>query len=163
MKAIELSKKYKTLLGKHGINTPLRLAMFFAQTHHESAGFYYTKEIGNDAYFKKYEGRKDLGNMHPGDGLRFKGRGFIQVTGRFNYTAISKDTGIDYLNNPEWLEREPDAMLSALWYWQKHKLNDLADKKDIRRVTRIINGGYNGLKDRQERYNHYLKIFANEK
>lgn len=163
MKAVELSKKYKTLLDKHGINTPLRLAMFFAQTHHESAGFYYTKEIGNDAYFKKYEGRKDLGNTVKGDGLRFKGRGFIQVTGRFNYTAISKDTGVDYLNNPQWLEREGDAMISALWYWQKKKLNTYADKKDVKGTTLIINGGYNGLKDRQQHYDNYLKVFTNGK
>lgn len=159
MKAEVLAKRYKTLLDKYGINTSLRLAMFFAQTHHESGGFNYTKEIGNDAYFKKYEGRNDLGNTIKGDGLRFKGRGFIQVTGRFNYVAISKDTGVDYLNNPHWLEREADAMISALWFWQKKNLNIYADKKDLKGATRVINGGLNGLNDRQEKYNEYLKVF----
>lgn len=159
-KAIELSKKYKTLLSNYGINTPLRLAMFFAQTDHESGGFKYTKELGNDAYFSKYEGRKDLGNVQKGDGLRFKGRGFIQVTGRYNYTLISKDTRIDYLNNPEWLEREPDAMISALWYWQKKKLNTYADSKDVKGAAKVINGGYNGLKEREKLYCEYLKLFS---
>lgn len=158
-KAVELLKKYKTLLNNYGINTPLRLAMFFAQTDHESGGFKYTKELGNDAYFKKYEGRKDLGNTVKGDGLRFKGRGFIQVTGRYNYTLISKDTRIDYLNNPQWLEREPDAMISALWYWNKHNLNKFADTKDIEGSTKVINGGYNGLEKRKEKYQKYLKLF----
>lgn len=160
MTALELSKKYKTLLNNYDINTPLRLAMFFAQTHHESGGFKYTKELGNDAYFNKYEGRKDLGNTVKGDGLRFKGRGFIQVTGRYNYTVISKDTKIDYLNNPQWLEREPDAMISALWYWQKRNLNKYADAKDVKGATKVINGGYNGLKEREELYCKYLKLFS---
>lgn len=159
-KAIELSKKYKTLLNNYGINTPLRLAMFFAQTDHESLGFKYTKELGNDSYFAKYEGRKDLGNTQKGDGLRFKGRGFIQVTGRYNYTLISKDTRIDYLNNPQWLEREADAMISALWYWQKRNLNKYADASDLKGATKVINGGYNGLADRQEKYKKYLGMFV---
>lgn len=158
-KAIELSKKYKTLLNNNGINTPKRLAMFFAQTDHESVGFKHTKELGNDKYFEKYEGRKNLGNTQKGDGLRFKGRGFIQVTGRFNYTEISKDTGIDYLNNPQWLEREPDAMISALWFWNKKGLNKFADESDLRGATKVINGGYNGLADRQEKYKKYLGMF----
>lgn len=160
MTALELSKKYKTLLNNYSINTPLRLAMFFAQTDHESGGFKYTKELGNDAYFNKYEGRKDLGNTVKGDGLRFKGRGYIQVTGRYNYTAISKDTRIDYLNNPQWLEREPDAMISALWYWQKRNLNKYADAKDVKGATKVINGGYNGLKEREDLYCKYLKLFS---
>lgn len=158
-KGVELSKKYKTLLNKNGINTRLRLAMFFAQIDHESGSFKYLKELGNDAYFSKYEGRKDLGNTKKGDGLRFKGRGYIQVTGRFNYTQISKDLNIDYFDNPEWLEREADAMISALWYWNKRNLNKYADVGDLKGATRVINGGYNGLADRQQKYDKYLKEF----
>lgn len=158
-KAIDLSKKYATLLKNNEINTKQRKAMFFAQIDHESGGFKYLKELGNDAYFKKYEGRKNLGNTKPGDGLKFKGRGYIQVTGRFNYTAISNDLGIDYLNNPEWLEREADAMISALWYWRKKKLNAYADKGDVEGATKIINGGYNGLADRKAKYVKYLNQF----
>lgn len=159
MTALELSKKYKTLLDKYEINTPLRLAHFFAQTDHESGGFKYTKELGGDRYFQKYEGRKDLGNTVKGDGLRYKGRGYIQVTGRFNYTAISKDTGIDYLNNPKWLEREADAMISALWFWNKRNLNRLADRDDLLNITKKINGGTNGLNDRIKKLSKYKAIF----
>ena len=144
-----MKDKYKSLLNIYHINTPLRVAHFMAQIHHESGGFKYTKEIGNDAYFKKYEGRKDLGNVKEGDGLRFKGRGFIQVTGRANYTVLSKDTRIDFLNNPELLEQEANAMISALWFWNKKKLNELADKDDCKAITKKINGGYNGLADRE--------------
>ena len=157
MNAKELNSKYKTLLNNYGINTTLRKAMFFAQIDHESGGFRYLKELGNDAYFAKYEGRKDLGNTNKGDGLRFKGRGFIQITGRYNYTVLSKDTRIDYLNNPKWLEREADAMISALWYWNTKNLNKYADAKDLKGATKVINGGLNGLADRENKYLLYLK------
>lgn len=159
MTAKQLTQKYQTLLNNYNINTPKRLAMFWAQLAHESGNFKFLKELGNDAYFTKYEGRKDLGNTQKGDGLRFKGRGFIQITGRNNYTLLSKDTRIDYLNNPQWLEREPDALISALWYWNKHKLNTYADKSDLKGATRVINGGYNGLADRESKYNKYLSEF----
>ncbi len=159
MTALELSQKYKTLLNSYGINTPLRLAHFFAQLDHESGGFYYLKELGNDAYFKKYEGRKDLGNTVKGDGLKYKGRGYIQITGRSNYTALSNDTKVDYVNNPQWLEREADAMISALWFWNKKKLNTIADKDDILSITKKINGGLIGINDRKTKLAKYKKIF----
>ena len=156
---MELWNKYKTLLERSEINTPLRLAHFFAQIHHESGGFKYLKELGNDKYFLKYEGRKDLGNTQKGDGYKFKGRGYIQVTGRANYSEISKDLKIDFINNPELLEQEVNAMISALWFWNKRKLNQFADLDDIKTITKKINGGYNGLKERQEYLTQYKKIF----
>jgi len=146
---MKLQDKYKSLLNAYHVNTPLRIAHFMAQIDHESGCFKYLKELGNDAYFKKYEGRKDLGNIKEGDGLKFKGRGFIQITGRANYTVLSKDTRIDFLNKPELLEQEPNAMISALWFWNKNKLNDLADKDDCKAITKRVNGGYNGLADRE--------------
>lgn len=167
MTALELSKKYKTLLNANYINTPLRLAHFFSQLDHESGGFKYTKEIGNDAYFKKYEGRKNLGNTVKGDGLKYKGRGFIQITGRYNYTVLSKDVRIDYLNNPQWLEREADAMISAIWFWNKNNLNKYADLDKVDSVSDLINkgkltvayGDTNGFKDRAVKLNKYKAIF----
>ena len=98
---MRLDQKYKTLLNSYHVNTPLRISHFMAQIEHESGGFKYLKELGNDAYFSKYEGRKDLGNTEAGDGIKFKGRGYIQITGRANYTVLSKDTRIDFLNNPK--------------------------------------------------------------
>ena len=96
-KALELGNKYKSLLAKYGITTPLRLAHFFSQIAHESGGFKYLAELGGKSYFDKYEGRKDLGNTQKGDGYKFKGRGYIQVTGRANYSEISKDLKIDFI------------------------------------------------------------------
>ena len=158
-KALELGNKYKSLLAKYGITTPLRLAHFFSQIAHESGGFKYLVELGGKSYFDKYEGRKDLGNTQKGDGYKFKGRGYIQVTGRANYSEISKDLKIDFINNPELLEQEVNAMVSALWFWNKRKLNQFADLDDIKTITKKINGGYNGLKERQEYLTQYKKIF----
>ncbi|MBL3550436.1 glycoside hydrolase family 19 protein [Chryseobacterium sp. KMC2] len=167
MTALELSFKYKYLLNKNGINTPLRLAHFFAQLHHENAGFSRLREIGNDAYFQKYEGCKTLGNRQKGDGLKYKGRGYMQITGRYNYTILSKETGIDYLNNPAWLEREADAMVSALWFWNRSKLNKYADVDRIDSISDLINkgklteayGDTNGFTDRANKLNYYKTIF----
>ena len=158
-KALELGNKYKSLLAKYGITTPLRLAHFFSQIAHESGGFKYLAELGGKSYFDKYEGRKDLGNTQKGDGYKFKGRGYIQVTGRANYSEISKDLKIDFINNPELLEQEVNAMVSALWFWNKRKLNQFADLDDIKTITKKINGGYNGLKERQDYLTQYKKIF----
>lgn len=129
------------------VNTPLRIAHFLAQVLHESGEFKWLTEIhdGSD-----YEGRHDLGNIHPGDGKRFRGRGAIQITGRANFEQISKDLGVDYTNNPERLSNLPDAVFSAFWYWQTRGLNSLADKDDIVGVTRRINGGVNGLAERKQ-------------
>jgi len=155
---MRLDQKYKTLFKKYEINTPLRVAHFMAQLHHESGGFKYLKELGNNAYFKKYEGRKDLGNIFAGDGLKYKGRGYIQITGRANYSEISKDLKIDFLNNPELLEQEANAIISALWFWNKKKLNVLADADNILTITKKINGGLNGIDDRKNLLLEYKEL-----
>ena len=155
---MRLDQKYKTLFKKYEINTPLRVAHFMAQLHHESGGFKYLKELGNNAYFKKYEGRKDLGNIFAGDGLKYKGRGYIQITGRANYSEISKDLKIDFLNNPKLLEQEANAIISALWFWNKKKLNVLADADNILTITKKINGGLNGIDDRKNLLLEYKEL-----
>lgn len=154
---MELYKKYKTLFEKNSINTPLRIAHFMAQIAHESGEFKYLTELGGKNYFNKYEGRKDLGNTQIGDGYKFRGRGYIQVTGRTNYTLLSKDTGINFVNNPDLLAQEVNAMISALWYWNKHKLNQYADQDNIEKITRIINGGLNGFDHRKQLLIKYKK------
>lgn len=131
-----------------GIDTPLRWAHYLAQIAHESGELRYTREIASG---KAYEGRKDLGNTHKGDGVRYKGRGLIQITGRANYAAYKKYCGYDVVENPELLEKPLGATRSSMWYWQTHGLNELADKDDIVKITRRINGGTNGLESR-ERY-----------
>ena len=146
-----IHQKYKTLLNGYHINTPLRLAHFLAQIDNESGGFKYLSELGGKSYFDKYEWRKDLGNTQKGDGFRFRGRGYIQVTGRYNYLTLSKDTGIDFVNNPDLLATEVNAIVSACWFWSKRKLNALADKDDLVGITRRVNGGLNGLEDRRKK------------
>ena len=131
------------------INTPVRQAAFLAQIAHESGELRYVKEIASGA---AYEGRKDLGNTQPGDGMRYKGRGLIQITGRNNYAECGKALGVDLITQPELLETNDLACRSAAWFWASHGLNDLADKGGFERITKRINGGYNGLKERQAYY-----------
>lgn len=100
----------------------------------------------------RYEGRKDLGNTEPGDGFKFRGRGLIQTTGRANYAATGEALGIDLLRDPTLLALPENAARSAGWYWQSRGLNALADLGDFRRITLRINGGTNGLADRQALY-----------
>lgn len=130
-----------------GINTAMRMAHYLAQIAHESSELRYTKEIASG---KAYEWRADLGNTHRGDGVRYKGRGLIQITGRANYQAYARYCGFDVVRNPELLERPLGAVRSSMWYWSKHGLNELADMDDIGKITRKINGGYNGLADREK-------------
>jgi len=133
------------------INTPLRQAHFLAQLGHESGSLRYTAELSSGA---QYEGRLDLGNTQPGDGPRFKGRGLIQLTGRANYTAFGAARGRDFItgDNPGLLAS--DAGLAADcsgWFWAVNKLNAVADLDDAVKITKIINGGFNGLDDRLRR------------
>ena len=134
---------------QYEISTPLRLAAFLAQIGHESGRMRYVEELGKGY---AYEGRKDLGNIHKGDGKKFKGRGLIQLTGRANYTELSNDTGIDFVSQPMMLELPEYAVMSACWFWRKRRLNKLADNGEFREITRRINGGYNGLEDREKLY-----------
>jgi putative chitinase len=140
----------QTLLPKYEINTPLRIAHFLAQVGHESLNFYYYREIASG---KAYEGRKDLGNTEVGDGVRFRGRGIIQITGRANYKECSLflfgDTRL--LDFPELLELPENGVGAACWFWSKKNLNFYADKDDLLTITKRINGGTNGYRDRHTR------------
>ena len=161
------------------ISTPIRQLCFLAQVGHESGGLFFTEELASGA---AYEGRKNLGNVQPGDGVRFKGRGLIQITGRANYLAVGNSLGIDLIKNPALLggknvskctpEQLMNAALSAGWYWNSRKLNTIADLINITKpidaganlanyvlLTKKINGGTNGLADRLSRYKHGVKFF----
>lgn len=134
-------------MGGAEIDTHLRAAHFLAQLCHESDGFCTTEEYASGA---AYEGRRDLGNTEPGDGPRFKGRGPIQITGRANYARFGALIGMGdrLLHEPE-LAAEPIVGLAlAVAYWTDRRLNALADRDDVRAVTRRVNGGLNGLADR---------------
>lgn len=169
-------------VAKYDINTPIRQLCFLAQVGHESGGLFYTEELASGA---AYEGRKSLGNTQPGDGVRFKGRGLIQITGRANYGAVGRALGVDLIKSPTLLGAKnarlcsPDqlkyAALSAGWFWHNRKLNAIADKMDIRRgivgvpvnfdnyrlITRTINGGFNGWQDRVDKWLAGQNLFIN--
>ncbi|TXE18609.1 glycoside hydrolase family 19 protein [Psychroserpens burtonensis] len=183
---MKLASQYKTLLNNYHVNTPLRLAHFFAQLEHESnlkpiqenlnysvaallrvfKKYFPTRELAEQyarqpekIANKVYANRMMNGNECSGDGWKFRGRGFIQITGKFNYLVMTKDTGIDYLNNPELLLNEADSMISAVWFWSKNNLNKYADQDNIKQVTWRINGGYNGLNHRAELLLKYKAFF----
>ena len=136
-----------------GIDSLARQAAWLGQIGHESGGFIYTRELwGPTPAQQRYEGRADLGNRQPGDGKRFMGRGLIQITGRANYRACGAALGVDLEADPALLQGDALAARSACWFWQRKNLNALADAGDFVTLTRRINGGTNGLADRQQRW-----------
>jgi putative chitinase len=139
-----------------------RETAFLAQIAHESGGFHYVRELASG---EAYEGREDLGNTEPGDGVRFKGRGLIQVTGRKNYGLMGTALALDLIAHPELLQQPDAACRSAGWFWTTGaglnlssralercgygcNLNTIADTGDFEAVTLAINGGTNGYSDR---------------
>jgi putative chitinase len=132
---------------KYDITTEKRIEHFLAQALHEADGF---RTLSEYASGDAYDTRTDLGNtpQKDGDGRKYKGRGIFQTTGKTNYRAAGKAMGIDAINHPELLATPRYAVWSACIYWQSRKLNEWADRDDIRTITRKINGGYNGLDDR---------------
>lgn len=140
-----------------GIDTPLREAAFLAQLAHESGEFKYMEEIASG---EAYEGRVDLGNTHPGDGKRFKGRGVLQITGRSNYVKVGVALGYDLISNPELLSQIGLGCLAAGWFWKTHGLNELADAMDFLTITKRINGGTKGLASRKAYYARALKVLG---
>lgn len=152
------------ILDDHGINTPQRKLHFIAQMSHESAGFRSMVELRSDSSAERKYGvgtrvGRILGNTQPGDGGKYKGRGYIQLTGRYNYTNYGNKLGINLVDNPE-LASDPEIALQvAAKYWEDKGLNRLADNNDIKGITKRINGGYNGLQDRIYRYNQIKDLF----
>lgn len=140
---------------KFNITTPLRLAHFLAQCSHESGKFKWVTEFASG---KAYEGRKDLGNTQPGDGVRYKGRGFVQLTGRSNYTKFSKFINEDCIANPD-LVATKYPLASAAFFFNSNNLWMICDKGSdsatVLAVTKRVNGGTNGLAERQ----HYFDLF----
>jgi putative chitinase len=176
---------------KFNINTPLRLAHFLAQCGHESGGFKVTQENLNYSakglmgifkkYFptqqlaeayqrqpqkianKVYASRMDNGSEASGDGFKFRGRGYIQLTGRANYTAFGKAINEDIANNPDVVSGKY-ALLSAAWFWSKNGLNTLADggasDQVVTSITKRVNGGTIGLPDRIKHFKEYYHLLA---
>jgi putative chitinase len=131
------------------INTPARQAAFLAQVGHESGGLKWLVELwGPTDSQRRYEMRYDLGNNQPGDGLKFRGRGLIQLTGRANYKKASEALGVDLIAEPQLLGEPALACRSAGWFWKAHGCNEIADSGNFERLTKRINGGLNGYAER---------------
>src|SRR6266542_5423081 len=147
----ELAELMNKLLPTYDILSKEQVCSFIAQLCHESGGFHWLTELGGHVYFDKYEPStsigKMLGNTEPGDGERFKGRGLLQITGRYNVMEFGKwykkETGNTF--EIEELSKLPLALYSSLWYWKKLHLEKV---KDLKRQTKLINGGLTGYQDR---------------
>ena len=172
---------------QNGITDPKEQAMFLSQLDHESGGFKvlsenlrykpesllkvfpkYFKSIeeacqaaagGPEAIANRVYGNR-MGNKQEGDGFKYRGRGFIQLTGRDNYAKAGKDLGIDLLGNPDLASQPETAAKIALWYWKQRGISRPAQSGDIEKVTRLINGGTNGLDDRKSKYTKYLSMVS---
>ena len=149
------------------IDTPARQAAFLAQIGHESGGLRWIKEIwGPTGTQRRYEMRADLGNNRPGDGFLYRGRGWIQLTGRDNYKRASQRLRERFPDVPDF-EADPDAVATARWaaltaaeFWHNAGLNALADRGRYETITRRINGGLNGYADRLARYEDAKQALA---
>ena len=148
-KAAEYLPLLNAAMAEAQINTPRRQAAFLAQLAHESGELKYFEELASGA---AYEGRRDLGNTQPGDGRRYKGRGPIQLTGRANYRAAGEALGLDLEGDPEQAARPDVGFRTAGWFWNSRDLSPLADAGDFREITHRVNGGYNGMADREKYY-----------
>ena len=163
-RAAEFNSGLNTALRLAGCTTVKRAAMFCAQVGEESISLTAPTELASGA---EYEGRADLGNTHPGDGVRFKGRGFIQITGRFNYGELSRwahakglvPSATYFIDHPRQLATDKYVWLGPIWYWTVARpMNHLADAGNIEDATRAINGGLNGIADRTNRWHLCLKL-----
>lgn len=141
------------------------LKQFLAQCAHETDNFTTLREIGNNNYFaKKYDKKynpntaRNLGNTKPGDGIRYKGRGFIQLTGRFNYKKAGDALGIPLEQQPELAERPEVAAWIAVWYWIHRVKPNVSDFTNVKQSTLPINPGLKGLQSRQQHYNVYKGV-----
>lgn len=137
-------------LARFGITDPLEVAHWLAQCLHETAGFRYLAELwGPTPAQQRYEGRADLGNTEPGDGHRYRGRGLIQLTGRANYQRAGEELGLPLVAMPERVADPDVAALTAAWYWHRRGIGEPARRDDLETVTRLVNGGLNGLDHRR--------------
>ena len=163
-RAAELNSGLNAALRLAGCTTVNRAAMFCAQVGEESISLTAPTELASGA---EYEGRADLGNTERGDGVRFKGRGFIQITGRANYRGLSKwahskglvPSATYFIDHPAQLATDKHVWLGPIWYWTvARSMNHFADTKDIEGATRAVNGGLNGFTDRKNRWHLCLRL-----
>lgn len=152
--ALEDYLKYKA--EKNNI-TGVELASFLAQCAHETNDYRNLVEVGDNNRWLSYERKKSLGNTQKGDGFRYRGRGYIQLTGRYNYRIAGQELGIPLEKQPE-LAADPEvAAKIAIWFWKKRVQPNVTNYKDIKSVTYPINPGLHGLESRTNKFNMYMR------
>lgn len=176
-----------SLLEDYDINTPKRLAYFMAQCHHESGGFVFVSENLNykasglvkvfpkyfdestaRAYEKQpqkianrvYANRMGNGDEASGEGFKYSGKGIIQLTGKDNYTRFAQSLEISVEDAAEYMKTFEGAAQSACWFWETNNLNKFADAGDLKTMTRVINGGYKGMEDRELQFARISKLLG---
>lgn len=143
---------------EYEITTPLRQAAFLAQVCHESGSFFVLREMASG---DKYEWRADLGNVHLGDGSKYRGRGLLQLTGRKLYMLCGQALELDLISNPDLLEDHPHSSRSAAWYWSDYKeLNGLAEKRNMARIADRLGNSYAGVVDLILFYERAKRVFG---
>ena len=147
-------------LKKYDITTSNRIRHFIAQCSHESALGRYTEELGGQSHCSKYDGRKDLGNTQKGDGCKFKGAGYIQLTGRYNYQQFANSIGDKRVMEGVSYVSKKYPWSSAGFWWKSNNMNSLCDKgASVEVITKRVNGGYTHLAERKQYYNKACSIF----
>jgi putative chitinase len=187
---IQVADELSGVMKDFNITNSFRLTHFLAQVAHESGNFKFVRENLNYSaegllkvfpkyfdintaplYARKpemianivYESRMGNGNRNTGDGWRFRGRGYLQLTGKTNYKAFGDFIGVNLLVNPD-LVATKYPLTSAAWFFEKNKLWDICDQgvdlANIRKVTQRVNGGYNGISDRVSKTNVFLNLLV---
>lgn len=159
------TEKLNLAMAEFGITTARRQAAFLAQVSHETGQFRYLVESwGPTPQQLRYEPPStlaaSLGNVKPGDGERYRGRGLIWITGRENYEVFGKAVKVDLVANPDLAATPEFAARTAAWFWKSRGLNELADQDDLKTITRRINGGFNGLDDRMRIYQRAKSVLG---
>ena len=176
-----------SLLEDYDINTPKRIAYFMAQCHHESGGFVFVSENLNykasglvkvfpkyfdentaKAYEKQpqkianrvYANRMGNGDEASGEGFKYAGKGIIQLTGKDNYTRFAQSLEISVEDAAEYMKTFEGAGQSACWFWETNNLNKFADAGDLKTMTRVINGGFKGMEDRELQFARISKLLG---
>lgn len=156
----------------YGIDTTKRVVHYLAQIFHESGALRYSEEIASGAAYDTGSKAVSLGNTpeKDGDGQRYKGRGWIQLTGRKNYQNFNNSDlcYVDVVKHPEKVAEFPFNQMASMWFWQQNGLNKIADSDDggsactdiVTRITKRVNGGTNGLAQRLCYYRRFKKEFG---
>ena len=156
---VDIAPAIVAILPIADLTTPLRLCHFLAQTTEETADWATLVEYGDEAYFSQYDNR--FGNSAPGDGFKYRGRGPLMLTFKSNYQSFGEQIGVDLIDSPDLVSTDMTVSAqTACAFWLDRKANAAADADNLDEVTRLINGGVNGLPMRQNDLNRLKALWG---